>query len=68
MNRPSLNLSEECSYKALILYQGSNDRQSNIGACNNTSSPPSINPTDEANAALIQAAISAKCYDDARPK
>jgi len=43
---------------------GSNERLSNIGACNTASSPPNINPTDEANAPLIYAAISAKCSDD----
>jgi len=37
---------------------------SNIGACNTATSPPSINPTDEANAPLIYAAISAKCSKD----
>ena len=44
--------------------KGSNDRLSNIGACNTASSPPNINPSDEANAPLIYAAISAKCSDD----
>ncbi|WP_373474270.1 hypothetical protein, partial [Sphingorhabdus lacus] len=44
--------------------EGSNDRPSNIGACNTANSPPNINPTDEANAPLIYAAISAKCSDD----
>jgi hypothetical protein len=44
--------------------KGSNERLSNIGACNTASSPPNINPTDEANAPLIYAAISAKCSDD----
>jgi hypothetical protein len=43
---------------------GSNDRLSNIGACNTASWPPNINPTDEANAPLIYAAIGAKCSDD----
>ncbi|WP_397586302.1 hypothetical protein, partial [Sphingorhabdus sp.] len=40
------------------------DRPSNIGACNTASWPLNINPTDEANAPLIYAAISAKCSDD----
>jgi hypothetical protein len=31
----------------------SNERLSNIGACNTASLPPNINPTDEANAPLI---------------
>ena len=44
--------------------KGSNDRLSNIGACNTASWPPNINPTDEANTPLIYAAISAKCSDD----
>jgi hypothetical protein len=44
--------------------KGQNDRPSNIGACNTASSPLNINPTDEANAPLIYAAISAKCSDD----
>jgi hypothetical protein len=48
--------------------KGSNERLSNIGACNNTSSPLNISPTDEANAALIYAAISAKCSDDGQGK
>jgi hypothetical protein len=44
--------------------KGSNDRLSNIGAYNTASSPPNINPTDEANAPLTFAASSAKCSDD----
>jgi integrase len=44
--------------------KGSNDRPSNIGACNTASSPLNINPTDEANAPLLYVAISAKCSDD----
>jgi hypothetical protein len=44
--------------------KGSNDRPSNIGACNTASSPLNINQSDEANAPLIYAAISAKCSDD----
>ncbi|MCF8472895.1 MAG: hypothetical protein K9G27_08910, partial [Sphingomonadaceae bacterium] len=44
--------------------KGQNDRPSNIGACNTASWPLNINPTDEANAPLIYAAISAKCSDD----
>jgi putative transposase len=36
----------------------------NIGACYTASSPPNINPQDEANAPLIYAAICAKCSDD----
>ena len=44
--------------------KGQNDRPSNIGACNTASWPPNINPTDEANAPLIYAAISAKRSDD----
>ncbi len=44
--------------------KGSNDRLSNIGDCKTASSPLNINPTDEANAPLIYAAIRAKCYDD----
>jgi hypothetical protein len=44
--------------------RGSNKRLSNIGACNTARSPPNINSTDEANAPLIYAAISAKCSDD----
>lgn len=42
----------------------SNEILSNIGACSNASSPSNINSTDEANAPLIYAAISAKCSDD----
>jgi hypothetical protein len=38
--------------------------KSNKGACKTANSPPNINPTDEANAPLIYAAISAKCSDD----
>jgi hypothetical protein len=38
--------------------------KSNKGACNTASWPPNINPTDEANAPLIYATISAKCSDD----
>jgi len=44
--------------------KGSNEKLSNIGACNTANSPPNINPTDEANAPLIYAAISAKCSDE----
>ena len=44
--------------------KGSNDRLSNIGACNTASSLPNINQSDEANAPLINPAISARCSDD----
>ena len=44
--------------------KGSSERLSNIGACSTPSSPPNINPTDEAIAPLIYPAISAKCSDD----
>jgi hypothetical protein len=44
--------------------KGSNDRPSNKAACITASSPPNINPTDEAKAPLIYAAISAKLSDD----
>ena len=47
-----------------VATMGQNDRPSNIGACNTASWPPNINPTDEANAPLIYATISAKCSDD----
>ena len=43
---------------------GSNDRLSNIGACNTAGWPHSVDQKNEANFSVICAAINAKCSDD----
>jgi hypothetical protein len=52
-----------------LFAKGSDDgrnrqAKSNKGACNTASWPPNINPTDEANAPLINFGGSAKCSYD----
>jgi hypothetical protein len=44
--------------------KGSNDRISNIGACNTANWSPNVNPTDETNSIPIYAAISAIGTDE----